>query len=195
MPLISKLLTILPLCFLHLESSRSLCRQPSSWLRGFLQFVVTQTDFIYLFVKQERFVQLKSAREDRVRASTVAVETQCRLPSPVGILHGSPGLCVPHSLATGHPEAVSPGLQETLGQCPARGMRLSQNCSQGQGYGHSMYNCSYSLNIIVVTWHKIQEIKKNTHVYNRKLSLPPCPQEPHNSSQSPLFVVYAVGTL
>lgn len=29
-------------------------------------------DFIYLFVKQERFVQLKSARKDRVRASAVA---------------------------------------------------------------------------------------------------------------------------
>lgn len=133
-------------------------------------------DFIYLFVKRERFVQLKSAREDRLRASTVAVETQCQFPSPVGTLHGSPGLCGPHSLAPGHPETVAylyPGLQKTLGQCPARGMCLSQNCSQGQGYGPFIYNWSYSLNIILVTWHKIQEIKKN--IYSRKLSLPPCP--------------------
>lgn len=143
-------------------------------------------------------MQLKSVREDRVRASPVAVETQCRLPFPVGTLHGSPGLCGPHSLATGHAETVtnlSPGLQETLGQCPAWGMCLSQTYSQGQGYGHSIYNCSYSLNIIVVTWHKIQEIKKTPHVYNRKLSLPPCTQEPHNSSQSSLFLVYATEIL
>lgn len=98
----------------------------------------------------------------------------CQFPSPVGTLHGSPGLCGPHSLAPGHPETVaylSPGLPETLGQCPARGMRLSQNCPQGQGYGPSIYNCSYSVNIIVVTWHKIQEIKK-------KFTVGSCPSLP-----------------
>lgn len=59
------------------------------------------------------------------------------------------GLCIAGTCLQGWPlwlailrglACLSPGLQETLGQCSVWGMCLSQKWSQGQGCGYSFYN-------------------------------------------------------